>query len=300
MKDFDPFRSQKIEAYNKSLPSILELGQHLVTALNKPDLDVKKEFITLLKLNLWGNKLDLSLSMGQISSNPLFDVSKLDTDLLADDSEKIWSAVSDENAQSGIVDIIFDNSGYEVFSDLCVADFLITTKLASKIRLYVKSIPWFISDVMVADLKWTIEQLQNHSNSTLRILGQRWSDYLASGVWSVEEHNFWTLPVSFKTMDVVDTKLYRKLGQAKLAIFKGDLNYRKLFGEKNWGPTTDVDTALEGFHPTKLCTLRTLKADMVCGLKEGVAEETEAKDQDWMISGKYGVIQFSEKVRAVD
>lgn len=275
------------------------MGQHLITALNK-DLDVKKEFITLLKLNLWGNKLDLSISMGQISSNSLFDVTTLDTDLLADDSEKIWSALSDENAKSGIVDIIFDNSGYEVFSDLCVADFLIRTKLASKIRFYVKSIPWFISDVMTTDLKWTIEQLKQHNNNTLESLGQRWSDYLSKGVWSVEEHNFWTLPVTFKTMDSVDVALYKKLAQAKLAIFKGDLNYRKLFGETNWPATTPVDTALDGFHPTKLCTLRTLKADMVCGLPEGVAEETEAKDQDWMISGKYGVIQFSEKIRPVD
>lgn len=236
--------------------------------------------------------------MGQISSNTLFDINTLDTDLLADDSEKIWSAINEN--ESGIVDIIFDNSGYEVFSDLCLADFLITIKLADKIRFYVKTIPWFISDVTTADLKWTINQLKNHNNNTVRILGQRWHDYLSKGVWSVEEHYFWTLPVTFKTMDTFDEKLYRKLAQAKLVIFKGDLNYRKLFGEKNWNPTTDVVTALEGFNPTKLCTLRTLKADIICGLKEGIAEETEAKDQDWMISGKYGVIQYSDKIRILD
>lgn len=101
-------------------------------------------------------------------------------------------------------------------------------------------------------------------------------------------------------MDTTDPDLYRKLGQAKLAIFKGDLNYRKLFNEKNWNPTTPVETALEGFHPTKLATLRTLKADMICGLKDGVPEQVEAKDQDWMISGKYGVIQFCEKIRTID
>lgn len=238
--------------------------------------------------------------MGQVSSDSMFNVEQLDRDLLADDSERIWSAISDDNTNSKIVDIIFDNSGYEVFSDLCLADFLITTKLADKIRLYVKIIPWFISDVMTDDLKWLIEQLKNHNNETVRILGQRWYDYLARGVWSVEEHSFWTLPVTFKTMDTIDPDLYKKLAQAKFAIFKGDLNYRKLFGEKNWNPTTDVETALEGFHPTKLCTLRTLKADIVCGLKQGVIEETEAKDQDWMISGKYGVIQYSDKIRSID
>lgn len=257
--------------------------------------------------------------MGTINkdhSSTLFDVSKLNDDLLADDSERIWSAVADENANSTIIDIIFDNAGYEVFSDLCLADFLVTTKLADKIRLYVKTIPWFISDVTTPDLKWLIEQLRDNKNETLRILGQRWHEYLSKGktkntknmfyfsfaclgVFTVEEHNFWTLPVTFSTMDAIDPDLYRKLAEAKLAIFKGDLNYRKLFGEKNWNPTTPVETALEGFHPTKLCTLRTLKADMICGLKDGVAEQTELKDQDWLITGKYGVIQFCDKVRGV-
>lgn len=114
-------------------------------------------------------------------SSSLFDVTTLDTDLLADDSERIWSAIADENANSKIIDIIFDNAGYEVFSDLCLADFLVTTKLADKIRLYVKTIPWFISDVTTPDLKWIIEQFKSNENETVRILGQRWYDYLANG-----------------------------------------------------------------------------------------------------------------------
>lgn len=73
----------------------------------------------------------------------------------------------------------------------------------------------------------------------------------------------------------------------------GDLNYRKLFGEKNWDPTTPVDTALEGFHPSPLVTLRTVKADIVCGLKPGIAEERLAEDPNWMVVGKWGLIQFS-------
>lgn len=57
-------------------------------------------------MNLWGNKLDLSLSCGQVTSDnskSLFDISTLDADLLADDSEKIWNAVSDTSGNSTIV-----------------------------------------------------------------------------------------------------------------------------------------------------------------------------------------------------
>lgn len=78
-------------------------------------------------------------------------------------------------------------------------------------------------------------------------------------------------------------------------MFSGDLNYRKLFGEKNWDPTTPVDVALEGFRPSTLVTLRTVKADIICGLKPGIAEERTAEDSDWRITGKWGLIQFSDK-----
>lgn len=89
-------------------------------------------------------------------------------------------------------------------------------------------------------------------------------------------------------------KFFFRMKEAKLIIFKGDLNYRKLFGEKNWEPTTSVATALKEFEPTRLCILRTLKADIICGLKPGVAEELDKKDPQWLTSGNYGVIQYSE------
>ena len=37
-----------------------------------------------------------------------------------------------------VIDIVMDNAGFELFSDLCLADFLITTGLASMVRLRVK------------------------------------------------------------------------------------------------------------------------------------------------------------------
>jgi len=41
--------------------------------------------------------------------------------------------------------------------------------------------------------------------------------------------------------------------------------------------------------------LRTVKADLICGLGEGVAEQLFAKDKEWMLTGEYGVIQFASK-----
>ncbi|KAJ8919820.1 hypothetical protein NQ315_006349 [Exocentrus adspersus] len=304
LHNFDPFRSKKEEAYNTALPMIQEMGEHFLNvAQNDSDAD-KEEFISLLKLNLWGNKCDLSITLGKVEEkNTLFDTASLDRFVLCDHSEKIWEAVSNSTSSSIIGEthqsesnIIFDNAGYEVFTDLCLADYLVTKKLASSVRLYVKTIPWFISDVMTHDLRWTLEELKSSGNAALQALGERWSNYLTEGVWDVVESDFWTLPFDYTSMKQVEPTLYMKLGEAKAAIFKGDLNYRKLFGERNWDPATTVDEGLQGFHPTKLCILRTIKADIVCGLEEGLAEKVEAEDAKWMETGDWGLVQFSGKV----
>lgn len=88
-----------------------------------------------------------------------------------------------------------------------------------------------------------------------------------------------------------DPALYGKLSEAKLAIFKGDLNYRKLVGDINWEYTTDFITALRGFQPTNILSLRTVKSDVCAGLPSGVADDLFKTDESWMFTGQYGLIQ---------
>lgn len=85
--------------------------------------------------------------------------------------------------------------------------------------------------------------------------------------------------------------LYAKLSNAKLVIFKGDLNYRKLLGDINFEYTTNFTMALGNFNPTNIVSLRTVKSDICVGLTDGIAESLFEKDKHWMITGKYGLIQ---------
>lgn len=106
-----------------------------------------------------------------------------------------------------------------------------------------------------------------------------------------QEESYWTEPYDYAEMKNVNPTLYNKISEAFLVIFKGDLNYRKLMGDVNWVYTTDFLEALRGFRPTNLVTLRTIKADVCCGLPPGKAESLKKVEPNWMETGRYGLIQ---------
>jgi hypothetical protein len=89
--------------------------------------------------------------------------------------------------------------------------------------------------------------------------------------------------------------LYNELAShSRLLIFKGDLNYRKLVGDRMWPHDTPFGVALGGFAPAPFVALRTLKAEVVVGLSSKTIDrirEQFGDDTQWMVSGEYAVVQ---------
>ena len=68
---------------------------------------------------------------------------------------------------------------------------------------------------------------------------------MTNGMWEVLVDSFWTYPHVYSELQQVDPQLYSGLAEAKLVIFKGDLNYRKLVGDINWETTIDFKICLQ-------------------------------------------------------
>nr|XP_014354037.1 PREDICTED: protein-glutamate O-methyltransferase [Latimeria chalumnae] len=254
------------------------------------------------QISLWGNRCDLSISAGRDNSQKsslLASLEGLKAFILVDDSKSVWSVLLEskktkaEETSSTRVDIILDNAGFELVTDLVLADFLLASQLATEIHFHGKCMPWFVSDTTKEDFDWTLRVLQADNHFWMSNCGIKWEGLAKKGVWVYHEHSFWTLPHEFRDMAEVAPDLHAELQKSNLIFFKGDLNYRKLTGDRKWDLTTSFHQSLQGFHPAPLCSLRTLKADIQVGLQPGQGEQLTASDANWMTNGKYAIIQLS-------
>lgn len=241
---YDYFSKQKQTSAQLSLDAMLAVAKG-----TRKSEKSSATFQKLLKLNLWGNRCDLSITSGkQIkpTGDALDLIADLEDNLLVDSSHEIWQALQAGNGQ-GVVEIVFDNAGYELYTDLILAEYIIDQGLAQKVRFNVKAIPWFISDVMDHDYHWTLDFLAGQPEAALSELGKKLKRFTDEGKFEVAplEH-FWTSPYEFYRMAEVQPALYERLSQAQLVLFKGDLNYRKLLGDFNWDYTESFVTCLRG------------------------------------------------------
>lgn len=249
-----------------------------------------------LQIDLWGNQCDLSATSGgeiKHAGDPFTALEGFERNLLVNKSTEIWNCIK-AGKPASIIDFVLDNCGYECFTDLLLADFLLTQNLVGTVRFHVKAIPWCVSDIREPDFLWSLKVLGENSSPIISSFGKRLLEHLANGKIRVQPAEFfWTGPYEFQLMQTMNPQLYAELGQANLVIFKGDLNYRKFLADWNSPFNATFEKVLRNFRPTNLCAIRTIKADLICGLKDGVAEELTKLDPEWMETGKYGLIQFA-------
>ncbi|XP_001361700.3 damage-control phosphatase ARMT1 [Drosophila pseudoobscura] len=299
LKPYDYHVKVKENSLTSCIDDVLSLTKYTRRTDNSLEM-----FGELLRISLWSNYNDTTRDpeappLPEFNINVLEDVSAADEFILVNQVADIWQCLDNRKQKKPCqVDFVLDNAGYELFTDIILAEFMIEKGLATKVLFHVKAHPWFVTDVTARDFKWTLEYLSQHADYIISLIGKKFLQFLAEGKFQLAPiSHFWTCPYPYYRMRDTDPDLYSSLQQSKLIVFKGDLNYRKLLQDVCWDSTQDLNTCLRGFLPSNICAVRRVKAEVICGLPEGVSETLSKKDPHWMISGNYGVIQFVDGSR---
>ncbi|KAI8062256.1 hypothetical protein BC940DRAFT_127964 [Gongronella butleri] len=312
--DYDIFNSQKLNTFRGSHASVFDLAVNMDTMLKSLPIDGQElVFYELLQVCLWGNATDLSLltnmteeDIRQLQATGQEKLKEQMQRIVVNNIDQVWAQLKD--LKHGRIDFVLDNSGFEVFVDLVLADWLLHTERAAKVVLHCKTIPWFVSDVMPKDVPLTFESCLDrdffpgsHSEqerAALEKMVQRWQGYVASGKLVVQSHSFWCTGLAYRYLESEAPELFADMAQSDLVIFKGDLNYRKLVFDCDWPVTTPFREAIGESLATRftnILSLRTNKAETIVGLAAGKREEIEAtvSANDWRCSGKYAIVSYN-------
>jgi len=120
----------------------------------------------------------------------------------------------------------------------------------------------------------------------------RIQQYEREGKWVYEQHPYWCTGYTFWELHSEAPDLFLHLSRSDLVYFKGDLNHRKLTYDCAAPASTPFDIAIgpmaSAAGAPKVCSLRTIKSDVVVGLEsDETAERLDKEEPGWKISGKY-------------
>ncbi|MGI5237455.1 damage-control phosphatase ARMT1 family protein [Dactylosporangium sp. CA-139066] len=255
----DPFGPQK----EAGIPGADELAE--LDALQERPED--EQAAGLVAAALWGNAADLGFRL------VAGDLQRVD-ELIVDDSKRLW-----ELTRGGAVVLVADNAGRELLPDLVLIDFLLRTGRASRVELHVKPAPYFVSDALTADVLAELRRFPSGS-----AVGGRLEAALRAGTLRLYTEDFYCAPLTFHD---APEGLAERFAAAELTILKGDLNYRRLVGDRSWPATTSFE-AVTGYFPGPVAALRTVKSDVVVGLSAGAQRTLPAS---WRTSGAFALVQ---------
>ncbi|MGW4046514.1 damage-control phosphatase ARMT1 family protein [Streptomyces sp. NPDC004721] len=272
----DPFRPSKLAELDSP-----ETDEELAALDELEGKPAAERADALLHGSLWGNRADLGfrLSAGGAEAGPPVPA------LVADDKAALWSLLPPSG--TGTLCLVADNAGRELVPDLLLVAHLLAQGRVRRAVLHVKPYPYYVSDATTADVVDAVRRLTAAPGAAARYGRHLWSA-MADGRLTVRAHPFSCAPLPYGAMPA---DLREEFAAATLTVFKGDLNYRRLVGDRLWPPTTPfADTT--GYFPGPLAALRTLKSDVITGLDADTEAALDAAEGErWRVAGTHALIQ---------
>lgn len=193
-------------------------------------------------------------------------------------------------------DIICDNSGAELFSDIYLAVFFLVYGLAKKVVLHLKPCPFFVSDATIDDFSKLVSALTKNGKNTELL------DFISKKKIEAWTNDFWVEPYYF---DKMSGDLKNHFDKSDFVIIKGDLNYRRLVGDFNTHCANKKKSSIKKVETLKkrclfknklkknipLVAPRVLKSDVFVGIDTVFEAIGRNSDSQFKTDGKWGVIQ---------
>ncbi|MEU3981061.1 damage-control phosphatase ARMT1 family protein [Streptomyces sp. NPDC026672] len=275
----DPFRPSKLAELDAA-----ETDEELAALDALEDRPADERARALLHGSLWGNRADLGFRLSDADAETRAAV----TALVADDSATLWSLLPPSG--TGTLCLVADNAGRELVPDLLLIAHLLAEGRVGRAVLHVKTYPYYVSDATNADVVDAVRRLVRAPGAAASSGRLLWAA-LADGRLTVRAHSFSCAPLPYADMP---DDLRAEFAAATLTVFKGDLNYRRLVGDRTWPPTTPFQDAT-AYFPGPVAALRTLKSDVVTGLAPATeAALTAAEGERWRVAGTHALIQVRE------
>ncbi len=275
----DPFRPFKLAELDS--PGTDEELAALDDLAGRP---AEEQARALLHGSLWGNRADLGFRLSAEGAQETRAVPAL----VADDSDRLWPLL--DTARPGTLCLVADNAGRELVPDLLLIAHLLADGRVERAVLHVKPCPYYVSDATTADVVDALRRLTGAGGAAAAYGRTLWSA-LSDGRLALRAHPFSSAPLPYAEMP---GDLRAEFAAAALTIVKGDLNYRRLVGDRLWDPTTPF-TDVTAYFPGPVAALRTLKSEVITGLDARTEAALDAAEGGrWRTAGTHALIQVRD------
>lgn len=291
---YDFFATEKKDSLLNSQAKFIENLNSLFDSKVQEHLD-KDTFHDCIRYCLSANTSDLS----QLNAKERFNYEAGDIRILHYDTDVLYEYITDDGKKFHRFDIVCDNAGKELFSDLYLACYFLHNNIVDKVVFHLKPYPFFISDATKEDFGFMMNAVTQYGGSAS---AQQCREYIREKKIEIEDNNFWATPLCFKDMPTNDAykELYKQLCNSDLIIVKGDLNYRRLVEDKDWNYTYSfAERTQTVFGHAPIFAPRVIKSDVLIGISEAAYETARSSDkhgasadQRFKGNGKWAVVHF--------
>ena len=131
------------------------------------------------------------------------------------------------------IDIICDNAGYELVTDLILGYICLKLNITGRVVYHTKGFPTFVSDATTDDVMYTLRSLQDMGENypLVGAMASEMLQYITDGRVHIQDNLCWCQPIAFYSLEKVYPDVAQMFVDTSVVFIKGDANYRKLLGK---------------------------------------------------------------------